>query len=797
MTSISMLKNYFKTALRNFTKNKVHSSLNIVGLSVGMAVTMLIALWIYDELSFDTYHDNYNRIAQVMENDVHNNTVHTGSAIPLPLDAALRRNYASNFKHIVMASWTDQHVLTAGDKNVSYPGTFMGSEAPEMFTLNMMKGTRKGLEDPADLLISASVAGALFGEADPLNKLVTLDNKAVFKVSGVYEDLPTNTTLHDVAFIAPWSFYVNAKDWIGRDPNDWNDNSLFLYVQIADNTNMATVSEKIKNIKRDNYPDPSKLKPEMFLHPMRKWHLYTEFQNGVNTGGAIEYVWLFGTIGIFVLLLACINFMNLSTARSEKRAKEVGIRKAVGSVRSQLFSQFFCESLLMATGAFVLSLLIVWIGLPFFNRVAEKQMTMPWQRPLFWLSGAVLTLLTGLIAGSYPALYLSSLKPVKVLKGTFKAGRLAAIPRKALVIVQFTVAVVLITATIVVFKQIQFAKARPAGYSREGLIDITTTTTDLHDHFDAFKTDLLQSGAVTAVTVSSSPTYGINNNRSDLDWKEKDPSQTYSFGSISVTSDYGKTIGWEFKTGRDFDTDLQTDSSAVILNESAVKYMGLKEPLGELIQFRHRQHTVIGVVKDMVMASPYKQAKPTVFFIGKGFDDIIIKVNPTVSTRRALSSIEKSCKTYSPAVPFSFSFVDEAYAKKFSNEERIGNLAMIFAVLAVFISCLGLFGMASYMAEQRVKEIGVRKVLGATVFTIWQLLSKDFVVLVLIAFVIAIPLGYYFMSNWLQSYPYRTSLSWWIFAATGSGALLITLLTVSYQAIKAALANPVKSLRTE
>ena len=792
-----MLKNYFKTALRSFTHNKVHSSLNIAGLSVGMAIAMLIGLWIYDELSFDTFHDNYNRIAQVMENDVHNNTVHTGTAIPLPLDAALRRNYASNFKHIVMASWTDEHVLSAGDKNISFSGAFMGAEAPDMFTLNMLRGTRKGLEDPTSLLISASVARALFGDADALNQLVTLDNKTAFKVSGVYEDLPANTTLHDVAFIAPWNFYVNAKDWIGRDPNDWNDNSLFMYVQIADNTNMEKVSEKIKNIKRDNYPAASKLKPEMFLQPMSKWHLYSEFHNGVNTGGAIEFVWLFGTIGIFVLLLACINFMNLSTARSEKRAKEVGIRKAVGSLRLQLFSQFFCESLLMATGAFVLALLIVWLGIPFFNRISEKQIAMPWHSPLFWLSGVALTLLTGLIAGSYPALYLSSFKPVKVLKGTFKAGRLAAIPRKALVVVQFTVAVVLITATIVVFKQIQFAKARPAGYSREGLIDITTATADLHDHFEAFKTDLLQSGAVIAVTRSSSPTYGINNSRGDLDWKEKDPSQTYNFGSIGVTSDYGKTISWEFKEGRDFDAGLQTDSSAVILNEAAVKYMGLKKPLGELIQFRHRQHTVIGVVKDMVMASPYQAAKPTVFFIGKGFDDIIIRTNPAVSTSRALSSIEKSCKTYSPAVPFSFKFVDEAYAKKFSNEERIGDLAMLFAALAVFISCLGLFGMASYMAEQRVKEIGVRKVLGATVFTIWRLLSKDFMVLVLIAFLIAIPLGYYFMSNWLQSYSYRTSLSWWIFAATGSGALLITLLTVSYQAIKAAIANPVKSLRTE
>jgi len=793
-----MFRNYLKIAWRSLVKDKVHSFINIAGLSMGMAVAILIALWIWDELSFDTYHKNHSRIAQVMENDVHNNTIQTGAAIPLPLDAALRKNYGGDFKHIVMASWTEAHILSAGDKNISYTGSFMGEEAPEMFSLRMLSGSLYGLHDPSSIFISASVAKALFGTSEPVNKPVKLDNKEVFKVSGVYEDLPQGTTLHDVTFIAPWNFFVNAKDWIGRDPNDWNDNSLFMYVQVADNADMSKVSEKIKNIKRDNYPGAVKLKPEMFLHPMDKWHLYAEFKNGVNTGGAIEYVWLFGMIGIFVLLLACINFMNLSTARSEKRAKEVGIRKAVGSLRSQLIGRFFFESVATAICAFITSLLIVWLTLPSFNNIAGTQVTMPWNNPLFWIAGTGFTLLTGIIAGSYPALYLSSFKAEKVLKGTFRAGRLSAIPRKVLVVIQFTVAIGLIICSIVVFEQVQFAKKRPVGYNPGGLIDIPATTTDLHDHFNALRTDLLQSGAITAIAESSSPTYGINNNRGDLDWKEKDPSQVYDFGSIRVTTGYGNTVGWKFLQGRDFNAALLTDSSTVVLNEAAVKYMGLKKPLDEIIQFRRRQHTVIGVVKDMVMASPYLPAKPTVFFIGaRDFDDIIVRVNPQINTREALTQIEKVCKIYSPSVPFNYKFVDEAYARKFSKEERIGNLAAVFAVLAIFISCLGLFGMASFMAEQKVKEIGIRKVLGATVGSLWQLLSKEFILLVLIALAIAIPAAYAFMNAWLQNYSYRTEVSWWIFVFTAGGALLVTLLTVSFQSLKAAMANPVKSLRTE
>ena len=793
-----MIKNYFKIAWRNLIKNKATSLINIGGLAVGMAVAILIGLWIWDELSFDKSHRNYDHIAQVMQNETFNGTVNTGTAVSLPFDAELRKSYGSDFKHIALSSWTEKHIFNAGDKNISFSGNFMGDEAPEIFSLNMLAGNSKGLKDRSSILISQAIAKALFGDTNPINKIIRLDNKDVFKVSGVYEDLPANTTLHDVAFIGSWEYYINVPD-NRRSHTDWGDNSLFLYVQMADNADMAKVSAKIRDIKLNKMSrEDLKFNPRVFLQPMCKWHLYSEFKNGVNTGGAIQYVWLFGIIGTFVLLLACINFMNLSTARSEKRAKEVGIRKAVGSVRKQLIGQFFCESFLIAFLAFTLSLLLVWISLPWFNDVANKQLTILWRNPLFWAASIGVTFLTGIIAGSYPALYLSSFNPVSVLKGSFKAGRFASMPRKVLVVIQFTVSVILIIGTIIVFKQVQFAKNRPVGYSRAGLINIEVTNDDLHKHFTVLRSDLISSGAVVDIAESSSPTTGVYNNRGDVTWKQKDPSMTSFFGNINVTSEYGKTVGWQFTDGRDFNSSIIADSSAIVLNQSAVKYMNLKNPVGEIVHIGKKDMTVIGVIKDMVMESPYDPVKQTIFRIGRGaLDNVIIRINPQISAHEALNKISAVCKTYSPSVPFSYKFADDDYARKFASEERIGKLANSFALLAIFISCIGMFGMASYMAEQRVKEIGVRKVLGASVFGLWRLMSKEFVVLVIIALLIAVPVAYNFMNSWLQHYAYRTGLSWWVFVLTALGAIAITLLTVSYQSVKAALANPVKSLRSE
>ena len=795
-----MIKNYFKIAWRNILKNKASSSINIGGLAIGMAVAMLIGLWIWDELSFDKSFNNTGRIAQVMQNQSFNGNTRTGKAIPLPLGGELRKNYGVNFKYVVMASWTWNHVLTVGDKKISRGGSYMEPDAPKLFSLNILKGSSDGLKDPSSMLVSQSIAKALFGDTDPLGKAVKIDNGKSFKITGVYADFPQNTTFHyqDLSFIMPWDYY--AQNVVGKQTlTNWGENSFQMFVQIADNADMARVSANIKDSKINHVSNEDrKYHQQIFLHPMTKWHLYSEFKNGVNTGGKIQYVWLFGIIGVFVLLLACINFMNLSTAQSEKRAKEVGIRKAVGSVRGQLISQFFCESLLIATFAFVISLLMVQLALPSFNSIADKNVAILWNSPLFWLLNIGFTLFTGLIAGSYPALYLSSFEPVKILKGTFKAGKFAALPRKVLVVVQFAVSVVLIIGTIIVFKQIQFAKKRPVGYSRAGLINIDMTTDDLHKQFAAVRYDLIKSGTVSEVSESTSAATEVSNNRGGLSWEGKPPGMADDFAVIGVTHQYGKTVGWQFIDGRDFSSEFITDSTAVVINEAAVKYMGFKHPLGEIISTGGTKLTVVGVIKDMLMQSPYEPVKQSIFYINQDIGGVLnIKINPKVNTHEAVAAIEKVCKTYSPSVPFSYKFVDDEYAKKFSDEERVGQLASFFAMLAIFISCLGLFGMASFMAEQRTKEIGVRKVLGATVFGLWRLMSIDFVTLIIVSLLIAMPTAYYFMHGWLQHYNYHAELSWWIFAVTGAGAIIITLLTISYQSIKAALANPVKSLKSE
>jgi ABC-type antimicrobial peptide transport system permease subunit len=793
----AMFQSYFKIGYRNLLKNKGHSFINIGGLAVGMAIALLIGLWIHDELSFDTYHSSRDRIARVMEHQTFNGVIHTGEAMPLPLENALRNMYGADFQYVACGTWIGDNILSFEEKIISISGGYFQADFPEMLSLKMIKGTRSGLKNSSAVLLSESGAKALFGDADPLNQVIRVAGNFDAKVMGVYEDLPHSTTFNNLKFIASWEIFASAP-WVKRAEKQWGNNSFQLFVQLPSNVDIDQTSAKIRKIIFDHDSKEQEFNPELFLHPMKDWHLRSEWNKGRNVGGRIQFVWLFGIIGVFVLLLACINFMNLSTARSEQRAKEVGIRMTIGSHRRQLISQFLTESFLVVFLSFAVAMVIVLISLPWFNELADKKMTIPWSAPTFWLSCVVFILFTGLVSGSYPALYLSSFQPIKILKRTFRTGRFSALPRKVLVVVQYTVSISLIIGTIVVYQQIQFTKNRPVGYDREGLVMIQMNSSEFYGKFDVLKTELTNAGAITEIALSSSPLTGVWSNSGGFDWKGKDPDLQEDFATFYISHDYGKAVEWEIIEGRDLSREFSTDTGAMILNETAVKFMGIKEPIGMEVTWANRKFHVVGVAKDIVMGSPYRSVKQAVYMLSYDYVNWInLKLNPAKGVTESLAKIESVFKKIVPAAPFEYKFVEEEYAWKFKGEERIGKLASVFAGLAILISCLGIFGLASFVAEQRTKEIGIRKVLGASVVRLWRMLSGHFVILVFISSLIAIPLAYVGLQRWLQNYEYRTDISLWTLILSGLCALCITLATVSYQAIKAAVANPVRSLRSE
>lgn len=795
-----MFRNYFKIGWRNLVKNKAYSIINILGLATGMAVAMLIGLWIWDEINYDKYHTNHKELAQVMTNFIDNDgKIETGPAVAMPIGDELRNKYGSAFKNVAMASWNFGHVLAVGDTKIPGKGMWVEANFPTMFTFKMLSGDINALNDPSSVLLSESLAKALFGNAVALNKMVRFDNKDNYKVAGIYQDLPRNSTLYETKLLLPWKKYVTTEEWLKDAMTQWNNHSWQAYAQMANNVDMEKESEKIKDVVMSHKVALTDGVEKAVLFPMDKWRLYNEFENGKPAKGRIQFIWLFSIIGVFVLLLACINFMNLSTARSEKRAKEVGIRKTVGSLRQQLIGQFLSESVLVALISFVFSIILVILLMPLFNKLADKEMPLPWASPMFWLVTLCFTLITGLISGSYPAFYLSKFDPIKVLKGTFRVGRFASLPRKVLVVIQFTFSIALIIGTVIIYKQIQYAKSRPINYRSEGLITINLTTPDLLGHFDALRQELLATGVVNGMATSSCPTTGVWSNQIGFKWEGMDPNALPSFGTIAISQDFGKTIGWQIKEGRDFSKEFATDSSAIVMNESAVKLIGMKKDIvGETIKKDDQNFKVIGVVKDMLMESPYQPVKPTVFFYNPNWVNVItVSIRQGETMKPALAKIEKVFKKFDPGAPFNYTLNDEDYAQKFADEQRIGNLATFFTILAIFISCLGLFGLASFVAEQRKKEIGVRKVLGASTYNLWQMLSREFALLVIISSFIAIPIAWYYLHQWLKQYDYKTDISIWVFVVSAFGALIITLFTVSFQAIKAAIANPVKSLRTE
>jgi ABC-type antimicrobial peptide transport system permease subunit len=809
-----MLKNYFKIAWRNLQKSRISSFINISGLAVGMAVAILTGLWLHDELSFNKYHENYDRVARIATIG----TSKDGPFVNIPQSYALvtelKDHYSDRFQYLVRSTDMGESILSFGDNKISRIGQYMDKEAPYLLDLKMIRGSRAGLTELHSILISASTATALFGKIDPVDRVITINNDVQVKVGGVYEDLPMNTSLFSTKFIAPIGLWLTANPWVERDARQqWWNHFMRLYVEIKPGTSFASVGKQIENLEVDhtrsiideNTQREYDLHPMVFLDPMSDWHWRD--RRGRMDAALRHMVWMVSLIGAFVLLLACINFMNMSTARSEKRAHEVGIRKAIGGLRKQLILQFYCESLMMVTFSFVLALVLAGLSLNWFNRLAAKDMTMPWSQPCFWIVSLGFILVTGIISGSYPALFLSSFKPVRALKGTFKLGAGAAIPRKVLVVFQFTISVALINCTIIVLRQVEHARSRPVGYTREGLIMMRMKSGDFYGKYDLIRNELLKTGVVQEFAESMGKVTTLASNNDGFSWEGMDPKMEQNFGTLAVSSEYGRTIGWQFVKGRDFSRDMAGDSAGMVINESAAKIMGLKEPVGMDVTWtwwmeksKVGHYKIIGVVRDMIVESPYQNTRPIIYYekgFNGGYDWMLVKVKPSVAMHIALPRIGAVMNRLVPSAPFDYQFADEDYALKFAGEERISKLAGFFAILAIFISGLGLFGLASFMAEQRTKEVGIRKVLGASIVNIWELLSKEFFMLVMLSLIIAVPIAYYIMHEWLQNYSYRTEISAWIFAASGAAAIVITLVSVSSQALRAALANPVKSLRAE
>lgn len=792
-----MIRSYFLSAWRNLIKNRTLSIINLLGLGVGMTFTLLIGLWIRQELSFDGFHADSDRIGMVMKNVTDNDKKNTNSNTPLPLYDALATSYPE------IESLTRLHSkdfnLRVNDKMLVKPGYFVDPGFLTIFSFKWASGDRAtALDKPASIVLTQSLATALFGDADPIGRTLRADNKFDLEVTGVLEDVPANSTLQ-FQFIVPFQFSIISDASIASRLTWWGDNFVHGVVKLKPGVSMDEFSDKISSLIRDTRKDDKE--GYLFLHPMPRWHLYNEFTNWVNTGGRIEYVKLFGAIGVLVLLIACINFMNLATARSEKRIKEVGIRKAIGSRRGQIAGQFLAESLLTVFIAFITSLLLANLLLPMMSDLGFQNVTLEDAM----MSGGIWLILimfaiciaTGLAAGSYPALYLSAFKPVRALKGVVRAGRGAFTTRKILVVTQFTFSIALVISTIVVFRQVEHAKDRPLGYDPNSLISIPATD-ELKKNFANMKEELLNSEFVEAVSKSASPMTQINSAWRDFKWEGLDPESEPLISVIMTEYDYEKTSRINILQGRAFSRLHASDSSSVMINESALWLMNFKEPIGATINFGDDKLTVIGVVQDVVMQNPFNPVRPAIYMFNPDrVSDISIRLRTNEEVGTALAAIQKVVEKYDPSSPFQYQFVEDVFNQKFQLETQVGKLAALFAALAVFISCLGLFGLVAFMAEQRVKEIGIRKILGASVANVWSLLSSGFVKLVTVSFVLATPLSWYFLNGWLDKYSYRTELSWWIFAVAGLAALSIAIVTISFQAIKAALANPVNNLRSE
>ena len=783
-----MIKNYIKVAWRNLIRNKSFTITNLLGLTIGVTCTIFIFLWVNDELKFDKFNTKYSNIYQVIANRDFKNSIFTDQNMVFPLAKSLETGYPQ-IKNAVMSSYTSSQLFVYGQKKLKKKMATISGRYFDMFTCKFIKGDPKtALTEPNSLVLTESAAKSFFGNDNPVSKTIKI-NDQLLKVTAVIADMPGNSSRQFEALSA-----FNPSDpQVQNAMKEWQNSSYSVYIETDPNPNIANIEKAINKVMFDHNHDKIST---YFIVPMSKWHLYSDYKDGKNVGGPIEYVRLFTIIAIIILLIACINFMNLSTARSEKRAKEVGIRKTLGSDKRQLITQFFAESMLLSLAAFTLSIAAVYLLMPAFNSMVHKHLQLQLADPLFWMGAVIIILFTGVMAGSYPALYLSSFSPVKVLKGTFAAGKSAVLPRRILVVGQFVISIFLIAATLIIYKQIQHVKDRNLGYNVNNLIMIPSTQgTD--KSFKSIKDDMLKSGLVQEVTRTSSPI-------TDIWWRSPSPSydgmatdSKIIFSGIQTDVNFTKTMGIKLLEGHDF-RGTPADSVSMMLNKAAVQAMNIKHPVGMAVRYGPKTYTVIGVIDNVVMTSPYAPVDPLmIYYSDRGSSYITTRLKEGVSPQKAIALFKQLYAEYSPADIFEYQFVDQEFGKKFAGEELISNITNIFAGLAIFICCIGLAGLASFTIEKRFREIGIRKVLGATVRQLLMLIATEFLKLVAIAFVIAVPLTWWMMHNWLQKYDYRIDIGIWMFGVVGGLILLLTMIVVSANTLSAATTNPVKSLRSE
>lgn len=789
-----MFKNFFKVAIRGLWRQKGYSFLNVGGLAIGMACTLLILLWIRDERAVDNFHAKGDRLYSVFERQYYDGKIESGHFTPGVLPEEMKKV----LPEVELSSGFDggeRMTFQVGDKILKQDGAYAGADFFRMFTYPLLQGTAESaLAAPANIAISRKMAVAFFGSpAAAMGKTIRNENKRDMKVTAVFEDLPSIASQR-FEYVMNWYAYLDDNNWA----KDWGNNGPQTYILLRKDANAARFDKQIAKflVKYNKYQSKS-FYIELGIQRFGDLYLHSQIVNGKIEGGRVEYVRLFSIVAIFILCIACINFMNLTTARSVKRAKEIGIRKVVGAVRPSLVRQFMGEAVLLAFVSILFAIGIVLLALPGFNQLTGKEIAFPFGSLSFWLSIGALVLVTGLLSGSYPALFLSAFQPIRVLKGTMRFSPATGWFRMGLVVFQFMLSIVLIVGTIVVSEQVNYVQSVNLGYDRENLVTIPLEG-DLTGKYKVFKEEAMQLPGVALVTRASQSPTNIENGTLGVDWDGKDPNNTIMFTNTSTGYDYTRTMGLQIKEGRDYSPAYGTDTVGYILNEEAAKRIAYKDPIGKRLTFWGKKGTIIGVVRNFHFNSLHEPIKPLIIHYGETDDygNVLVRTKAG-QTKEALKGLEVLCRRINPRFPFTYQFADEQYRNLYKSEEVVHGLANCFAALAIFISCLGLLGLAMFTAEQRTKEFGIRKVLGAKIGTLFALLSKDFLMLVVLAFVFATPLAAWAMHTWLKQFAYRIDLEWWVFALAGAMAVLIALATVSFQAIKVAVANPVKSLRTE